>query len=83
MATASDPLLVQECPLKKKTWIEIRMVGEDNKPVPNVAYRILLPSGEKREGQLDGDGLARVDNIDPGTCVVTFPDLDMEAWQGA
>ena len=83
MATATDPLLVQPCPSrKKKTWIEIRLVGENDKPVPDVAYRIWLPDGQTRNGKLDGDGSARVDDIDPGTCMVTFPDLDMEAWEG-
>jgi hypothetical protein len=79
---ASDPLVVQDCPLKKpKTWIEIRLIGENDEPVPGAAYRIWLPDGQARDGRLDSDGMARVDNIDPGTCLVTFPDLDREAWE--
>jgi hypothetical protein len=73
--------VVQECPLrKKKTWIEIELVGEDDKPIPGVPYRILLVDGSTVEGALDETGSARVDDIDPGTCVVTFPELDEEAW---
>jgi hypothetical protein len=75
---------VQPCPLKnpKKTWIAIQLVGEDDKPIPGIAYRILLPDGETSEGVLDDQGSARVDGIDPGTAMVTFPDLDKDAWEG-
>jgi len=78
---------VQPCPLKAqktqqdRTWIEIQLIGEDGQPRPGERYRILLPDGSASEGTLDGDGLARVDDIDPGTCVVTFPDLDKDAWK--
>jgi hypothetical protein len=62
------------------TWIEIVLVGEDDKPIPGERYRIELPDGSTREGRLDGRGLARVDGVDPGTCEVTFPGLDQDAW---
>lgn len=62
------------------TWIEIQLLGEDDQPIPGERYRIELPDGSVREGQLDDRGLARVDGIDPGSCVVTFPRLDEEAW---
>jgi hypothetical protein len=74
--------VVQDCPLKKpKTWVAIQLVGEDGKPMPGVHYRILLADGSAREGSLDGEGSARVDDIDPGTCMVTFPGLDQDAWE--
>jgi hypothetical protein len=76
--------IVQECPLRKKekTWIAIQLVGEDDKPIPGIPYRILLTDGTTKEGILDREGSARVDDIDPGTCVVTFPELDQDAWEG-
>ena len=75
---------MQDCPLqKKKTWIAIELVGEDDKPIPGACYRIILPDGTSEEGTLDSAGRTRVDDIDPGTCVVTFPDLDQDAWAGA
>jgi hypothetical protein len=76
-----SPSPVQDCPLQKKTWIEIALVGQDGKPVPDARYTIFLADGTKVEGNLDGDGKARVDHIDPGTSVVTFPDLDKGAWK--
>ena len=66
---------------KKKSWIEIEMVDEDKNPVPGEAYRITLPDGQTvAEGTLDDKGFARVDGIDSGTCKITFPELDKDAW---
>ena len=74
---------VEPCPLRKKTWIEIELVGEDGKPVPRAQYRIMLPDGSMREGTLDEQGVARAEFSPPGTCLVSFPELDSEAWKGA
>jgi hypothetical protein len=66
----------------KVHWIEIELFDEDGNPVPGECYSITLPDGSTvADGTLDNKGLARVDNIDPGTCKVTFPNLDGEAWE--
>jgi len=66
----------------KKHWIEIKLVDEAGKPVPGEPYQITLPDGSTiADGTLDEKGFARVDNIDPGTCKVTFPNLDKDAWK--
>ena len=64
----------------KKHWIEISLVDERGHPVPGHAYKIRLPDGTVKTGYLDSRGLARVDGIDPGTCKVTFPELDKTTW---
>jgi hypothetical protein len=69
---------------KKESWIEIVLVDEEKNPVPGEAYSITLPDGETvAEGTLDDKGFARVDGIDPGSCKITFPELDKEAWEPA
>ena len=69
---------------KKKSWIEIELVDEESNPVPGEAYRITLPDGETvAEGTLDEKGLARLEGIDSGTCKITFPELDKDAWEKA
>jgi type VI secretion system secreted protein VgrG len=66
----------------KKSWIEIELVDEDNKPVPGEKYKVTLPDGKTvAQGTLDQNGYARVNGVDPGTCKVTFPDLDKDAWE--
>jgi len=52
--------------------------------VPGEKYRITLADGETvAEGTLDEKGFARVDGIETGTCKVTFPEKDQEAWSKA
>jgi type VI secretion system secreted protein VgrG len=68
----------------KKHWIEIQLNDEEGNPVPGEPYKITLPDGTTvADGTLDDKGFARVDNIDPGTCQVTFPNLDKDAWKPA
>ena len=66
--------------LRLRTWIELQLVGEDDKPIPNERYSIALPGGKIISGTLDSQGLARVEGIPAGICQVSFPDLDKEAW---
>ncbi len=67
---------------EKKSWIEIELVDEEGNPVAGERYRVTLPDGSTvAEGTLDDKGFAHIGNIDPGTCKVTFPDLDREAWE--
>jgi hypothetical protein len=67
----------------KSSWIEIELIGEDDSPVVGQAYRLLLADNTVIEGTLDEKGLARIEGIEPGTCRLTFPDLDGEAWEKA
>ena len=61
--------------------IVIEFVGEDDRPVPGLAYRLLGPDGRSRTGRLDRDGRAEIDDLGAaGDCTVWFPDLDDEAW---
>jgi type VI secretion system secreted protein VgrG len=65
----------------KKHWIEIQLNDDDGKPVPGEPYKVTLADGTTvADGTLDDKGFARVDNIDPGTCQVTFPNLDKRSW---
>ncbi|MGB9466239.1 MAG: hypothetical protein WBR10_14110 [Candidatus Acidiferrum sp.] len=64
----------------KTSWVSIELVGDDGKPVPGEAYQITLPDGSVVQGSLDEKGRAKVNGFDPGTCKVTFPNLDKDAW---
>jgi type VI secretion system secreted protein VgrG len=66
----------------KTHWIGIQLVDEDGNPVPGETYQITLPDGTTiADGTLDEKGSAKVTNIDPGNCQVTFPNLDQGAWE--
>ena len=66
---------------EKKSWVEIQMVDEEDMPVSGVSYNVKIPDGTFRTGSLNGEGLARIEGIDPGTCEISFPDLDRDAWE--
>jgi len=67
-------------PQDKKAWIEIILVDAEGNPMPGVRYRITPPGGAPVEGRLNEHGQAGLYQIDPGSCKITFPDLDKEAW---
>ena len=71
----------EEAAEQELTWIEIVLLDSDDQPVAGEKYRITLPDGSVAEGTTDNDGKAKVEQIKPGTCQVTFPGLPGQAWE--
>jgi type VI secretion system secreted protein VgrG len=67
--------------LEEKSWIEIELVDEEDNPVPGEKYKVTLPNGKVAQGTLDQNGFAHIGGIDPGTCQISFPNLDKDAWE--
>jgi hypothetical protein len=66
---------------KETYWVEIQLLGEDGRPIPEEEFVVELPDGKRATGFLDGKGLARFDGLlTSGTCKVRFPQLDADAW---
>jgi hypothetical protein len=65
------------------SWIEIELVGEDDRGIAGEPYRVTLPDGSVACGTLDENGFARVEGFESGSCQVTFPNRDTEAWEKA
>lgn len=80
---AKKAVPAEKKPAPEKTWIKIKLIDMVGQPIPGERYRIKVPGGELMEGVLDEQGEAACWNLDPGTCKVTFPDLDEEAWEDA
>ncbi len=70
-------------PASEKTWIEIQLVDQNDHPVANQRYRLKITDNSYRDGTLPADGTVRVSGIDPGTCELTFLDLDGREWRPA
>jgi len=68
---------------EKKSWIEIKLMDEEGKPVPGEKYKITLSDNTVIEGTLGEQGFARHDEIPEGNCKVTFPELDGSSWRKA
>jgi len=60
--------------LKFKDWIEISFCDRDGKPRAGEKYQLKLADGTTLDGKLDGDGLARIEDVPPGPVRVEFPD---------
>jgi len=78
-----EPLPEQPIAETPENYVTIQLVGEDGAGIPGVRYRVLLPDQSIREGMLDGSGSATVRGRFSGTCKVSFPELDSEAWEAA
>lgn len=62
-------------------WIEIELLGEDDRPIGGIDYRLELSDGSILTGRLDGAGLARHQGLTQGgDCRICFPQLDEDAW---
>ena len=69
----------------KISWIEIKLVDEETgEPMAGEPYKVTLADGATiAGGTLDEKGEARIECIDPGNCLVTFPEREREAWKKA
>lgn len=70
-------------PAKQSTthWIEIELLGEDDRGIPEERFSVRLPTGRTVTGKLDATGFARIEwQGTGGDCQICFPDLDQEAW---
>ena len=65
----------------KTSWVEIELVDNQGQSVLNEIYQVRMPDGSLFTGTLDGNGQARIEGIDPGTCQITFPNQDANSWQ--
>lgn len=80
----STPFKAHKPDKTKKGWIEVSMLYESNsKPVPGLRFEVKLPDGTVAGGSLDEKGCGRVEGFDSGSCEVSFPDLDKDAWTDA
>ena len=65
------------------SWVSFDLKDKNGNPIPNEPYSLKLPDGTIRTGSLDGDGKARVGNIQPGQCEISFPRIDKGEWRSA
>ncbi len=65
----------------KTSWIEIELVDENGKGIAGEPYEVETSDGKLCAGTLDHKGFKRIEHLEPGTCKITFPRLDKEAWE--
>ena len=63
-------------------WIQVDVMYDDGTPYDGTCS-IVLPDGRTVDGAPDENGSLRFDGIDPGSCTVSFPELDEPAVEPA
>jgi hypothetical protein len=59
-----------------KDYLEIELADEYGNRSADEKYKVILPDGSKKEGTLDENGYAKIEDIPPGRVSIEFPDLD-------
>lgn len=64
-------------PAHALTWVAFTVIDDDDpaRPLAGARFRLRLPDASTVAGALDGDGHARVDDIEPGKCWLELTDL--------
>lgn len=64
-------------PARTLTWVAFTVVDDEipARPLAGARFRLRLPDASAVAGALDGDGHARVDEIEPGKCWLELTDL--------
>ena len=65
----------------KTTWIEILMKDRGGFGVANTKFKLETADGKIIHGVTDGNGLGRVEGIQPGNHKITFPDLPQDGFK--
>ena len=68
---------------EEQHWIEIQLLDDDGDAISGIDYLIVTPDNQKHSGVTGADGVARLENIPPGQCKISFPRLDRETWRPA
>lgn len=61
--------------LEYRDWIEIKLKDDEGNAVANEAYILRLSNGTVRQGNLDGNGYKKEEQVPPGEFLVEFPNL--------
>lgn len=62
--------------LKDEGWLEIVLVDAGMEPLANKNYDVRLADGGSKSGKTSDKGLARLEGIVPGECLVRFPGVE-------
>ncbi|NRR30697.1 peptidoglycan-binding protein [Oxalobacteraceae bacterium] len=71
----------EACPLVKRSVIEARVVGDDGKPLMDVAVQLKKNAGEVLRGKTDLEGVVRFEQLEAGSYQLGLYQLDGDAWE--
>ncbi len=60
---------------EKDGWIGIELLDTKKRPVAHAEFIVTPPNHDPVKGNLDAFGKARIEGVDPGSCIIEFPKL--------
>ena len=67
--------------LPPQRWIRVDLVDEFGQPAAGEVYRVETPDGTiVKEGTLDDNGCAQVEGLSSEEYIISFPQVDLDAW---
>ncbi len=67
----------------EKDYVEFEVVGTDGDPIEGLAYELVLPDGETKDGTLGNDGSVREEEISRGTASLRLQGLHDARWNAS
>lgn len=61
--------------LRFRDIFELKLLDQENQPVKNASYKLKMPDGKIKEGKLDENGVAKIEDVPPGKVQVNFTDI--------
>jgi hypothetical protein len=79
-APAESAAKPAEAPSEIVHWIQVTVVDDEDRPVPNVAIELVLPDESVIRTQTSPFGVVHLPSVPAGKCSLSLPDLDGKAW---
>lgn len=82
-APAFKPMTAEEAKTKetKLSWIEIELLDNNGDPVAGATYEVKMKDGTVDRGTLNEKGMVRIEDVEEGSCEVTFPEYAPTSWK--
>lgn len=79
--TDAPPLTATTLEAQPRSYVVVEVVSGTGAPLPGVRLALTAPDGSVHTLATGADGMARLEGIDPGTCAIVVPAIDMRRWE--
>ena len=73
----------QQAKPSESAWLELELVDDAGQPMAGERYHVVTNDGQELDGVLDSKGRAHLIGIKPGSCSVSYPNLEPDSWRKA
>ncbi|WP_329956084.1 DUF2345 domain-containing protein [Collimonas silvisoli] len=66
------PVVMPASPKKTRNWLDLKRLDENYQPVPHLGYKITFADGSVKNGKLDENGFAHLEDVPEGSAKVAY-----------